>query len=193
MRSLAVAMAVALAVAMAVAVAVGVVGTAVTAPPLGAAPHHGPSHTRPDVRSPLVKSAHVPLGSCVAKDVLLQATVPRLAYAASQSVTVAVVVHNVGSRTCTYGGTGGRYPEYMGPCGAFPLQVESRGGAPLWPGPVAYSCPAISATPLAPGAKVTATGTWPKAIVTKSSSSGAPAGTYRLVVDQRITFTISLR
>jgi hypothetical protein len=143
--------------------------------------------------SPLTKTANIALGTCAAKDVVVQASLPRLTYWASQPVAVGVVVHNIGSQTCTYGGTGGRYPEYMGPCGAFPLEVESPGGAPLWPGPVAYSCPAISATSLAPGAKVTATGTWPKAIVTRSSSRGAPAGTYRVVVDQHITFTITLR
>jgi hypothetical protein len=149
--------------------------------------HHAKGH--PD----LVKTAKVPLGNCTAKDVVMRALIPRLIYKASQPVTVAVVVHNVGSHTCTYGGTGNRYPEFIGPCGAFSLQVEGRGDAPLWPGPVAYSCPAISATPLAPGAEVTATGNWPKAIVTRSSSSGAPAGTYRLVIDQAITFTITLR
>jgi hypothetical protein len=141
----------------------------------------------------LVKAAHVPLGNCTARDVIMRAQIPRLSYTARQPVTVAVVVHNVGPQNCIYGGTGGRYPEYMGPCGAFPLQVEDRSGTHVWPALGAYSCPAISATTLAPGGQVTATGTWPKAIVTRISSRGAPAGTYRLVIEQAITFTITLR
>jgi len=150
-------------------------------------------HSHAEGRSDLVKTASVALGTCPATDVVMRALIPRLNYSANQPVSVAVVVRNVGSHTCTFGGTGNRYPEYIGPCGAISLQVDGRGGAPLWPGPVAYSCPAISATALAPGAKFTATGAWPKAIVTRSSSSGAPAGTYRLVIDRAITFTIPLR
>jgi hypothetical protein len=139
-----------------------------------------------------VKRASVALGNCTAKDIDLQARIPRSAYSASQPVRIVVVVHNVGARTCTFGGTGHRYPEFLGPCGAISLQVYQRGGAPIWPGPIAYNCPAISATNLAPGATFTASGTWPKAIVTRSSSSRAPPGTYRVVVDQAISFTITL-
>jgi hypothetical protein len=159
----------------------------------GALTHHATVRHHAKSRSDLVKTAHVPLGNCTATDVIMRALLPRLTYTASQPVTVAVVVHTVGPHACIYGGTGNRYPEFIGPCGAFSLQVFGRGGAPVWPGPVAYHCPAISATPLAPGAEATATGTWPKAMVTRSSSSGAPAGTYRLVIDRAITFTITLR
>jgi hypothetical protein len=162
-------------------------------PAAGATTHHEktrqPTKNHPD----LAKTSSVTLGDCTAEDVVMRARVPRLTYTATQPVTVVVVVHNVSSQTCTYGGTGGRYPEYLGPCGALSLQVEGRGGAPLWPGPVAYSCPSIGPTTLAPGAAFTATGTWPRAIVTRSSSRGAPAGTYRLVIDGVITFIIRLR
>jgi hypothetical protein len=88
----------------------------------GAAPHDGPTGNHDRTRHPnLVKTAHVPLGNCTAQDVVMRALIPRLTFTASQPVTVAVVVHNVGSHTCTFGGTGNRYPEFIGPCGAFSL------------------------------------------------------------------------
>jgi hypothetical protein len=159
----------------------------------GALTHHATDRHRATGQPVLVKTAHVLLGNCTAKEVRMRALIARLTYTASQPVNVAVVVHNVSSQTCTYGGTGRNSIEYIGPCGAIPLQVTGGGGVPIWPGPGITSCPEIGATTLAPGAEFTASGTWPKAIVTRKSSSDAPPGSYRLVIDRVITFTITLR
>jgi hypothetical protein len=183
---------VSLTVAVSLVLAVVLAASLSLASTAGALTQHATARQHQARHPDLVKTAHVPLGNCTATDVVMRALIPRLTYSAGQPVTVAVVVHNVGSHTCTFGGTGHRYPEYIGPCGAFPLQVFS-GGAPDWPGPIAYSCPLISATTLAPGAQLTATGTWPKAIATRTATSRAPAGIYRLTIDQAITFTITLR
>jgi hypothetical protein len=139
----------------------------------------------------LVESAHVVLHGCSATNVVMRATIPRRRFNASQPVKVTAVISNDGSRSCTFGGSGGSQ-QYIGPCGSFPLDVYNVHGVDIWPGPVAYSCPMISATTLGPHATVTATGSWPKSAVTRRSNAPAPAGNYRLVVDRAISFSITL-
>ena len=145
-----------------------------------------------DGRPVLTKKASIALGSCQAKDVVMRVTLPRLTYDQSQTVNVRAVVQNVGPVVCTYGGTG-HGDQYMGPCGTFPLSVVDSSGTNIWPGPVAYSCPLIGPTRLAPGQHVLVTGMWPKTVVTRSGSSSAPAGSYRLVIANTVTFTIKLQ
>jgi hypothetical protein len=72
------------------------------------------------------------------------------------------------------------------------MDVYNAQGADIWPGPIAYSCPMISVVPLAPQATVTATGSWPKSVVTRSSNAAAPAGNYRLVINRTISLPITL-
>jgi hypothetical protein len=140
----------------------------------------------------LTKRASIALGSCPAKDVVMRVTLPRLTYDQPQTVNVTAVVNNVGRVVCTYDGSV-HGDQNMGPCGTFPLSVVNSGGANIWPGPIAYSCPMIGQTRLAPGHHVVVTGTWPKAVVTRTGSGSAPVGSYRLVVANTITFTIKLR
>jgi hypothetical protein len=145
-----------------------------------------------DIRPVLTKTASVALGSCPAKDVVMRVSLSRLTYDQSQTVNVGAVVRNVGRVVCTYGGTG-RGDQNMGPCGTFSLSVVDSSGTNIWPGPIAYSCPMIGQTRLAPGMQVLVTGMWPKAVVTRSGSSSAPVGSYQLVVANTVTFTIKLR
>jgi hypothetical protein len=139
----------------------------------------------------MAKSAHVALGDCSAKNVVMRATIRRHTYTSTQPVNVTALVRNDGSRPCTFGGTGGS-PQYIGPCGSFSMQVINGHGDDIWPGPVAYSCPMIGLTHLAPHAALTATGSWPKASVTRTSALPAPSGNYRLVIDGAISFSITL-
>lgn len=145
-----------------------------------------------DGRPVLAKRASIPLGTCPAKDVVMRVTLPRLSYDQSQTVKVTAVVQNVGRVVCTYDGTD-HGDQNMGPCGTFPLSVVNSSGANIWPGPIAYSCAVISSTRLAPGKAVLVTGIWPKVVVTRSGSSSAPVGSYRLVVANTVTFTIKLQ
>jgi hypothetical protein len=140
----------------------------------------------------LIKRASVALGSCPAKDVVIRVTLPRLTYDQSQTVEVTALVQNVGRVVCTYDGTG-HGDQNMGPCGTLPLSVVDSSGENIWPGPIAYSCPMISQTHLAPRKHVLVIGTWPKAVVTRTGSSAAPIGSYQLVVANKVTFTIKLR
>jgi hypothetical protein len=142
--------------------------------------------------SALVKQASIALGSCSARDVVMRVAVSRSTYAFSQSVDVIAVVRNIGKTVCTYGGTG-RSNQFIGPCGAFSMTVFNSRELNIWPGPVVPSCPMIGPTQLPPGAEVTATGTWPKSVVTRRGTSGAPPGRYRLIIERRITLTIRLK
>jgi hypothetical protein len=171
-----------------------VLGLSTVWPHPAAATVHKKTNDRADkLRRPsLVRRVAIPLGNCLAPDVIMRATIPRLTFSSSQPVTVSAVVRNEGTHACTYGGAGQRN-QFIGPCGAFSLQVFSSNGAPVWPGPVAYSCPMIGPTLLAPKAEVEASGTWPKLLVTRNSTSPARVGRYRLFVDQKVSFTISLR
>jgi hypothetical protein len=139
----------------------------------------------------VVKSAHLTLGDCSARNVVMRATMARRSFTASQPVTVTALVSNNGSRPCTFGGSTGPH-QVIGPCGSFSMDVFNGHGADIWPGPVAYSCPMIGASTLAPHATLTATGSWPKSSVTRTSNAPAPAGTYRLVIDRTISFSIRL-
>jgi hypothetical protein len=144
-------------------------------------------------RSPvLVTQASIPLGSCSANDVEMRVAVSRSPFAPSQSVDVIAVVRNIGRTVCTYGGDGGGN-QYIGPCGAFSMTVLNNHGSTVWPGPVAYSCPMIGPTRLAPGTQVIATGTWPKSVVTRSGSRAAPPGSYRVIIAGRIALAIRLK
>jgi hypothetical protein len=124
----------------------------------------------------------------------------RRAYGAGQPVNVIALISNDSSRACTFGGSGGSggsrgsgtSHQSIGPCGSLPMDVFDANGVDIWPGPVAYSCPLISEISLAPHGTVTATGSWPKSAVTRSSNAPAPPGTYRLEIDRAISFTITL-
>jgi hypothetical protein len=76
---------------------------------------------------------------------------------------------------------------------AFSMTVLNNHGSTVWPGPVAYSCPMIGPTRLAPGTQVIATGTWPKSVVTRSGSRAAPPGSYRVIIAGRIALSIRLK
>jgi hypothetical protein len=143
-------------------------------------------------RPQLVRSASIPLGDCAAKDVVMRVTIARFAYGTSQPVNVVAVVRNRSNRPCTYGGSVGR-TQSIGPCGALSLQVFDGSGADIWPGPVAYSCPEIGEVALAPKSEVRAIGSWPKIAVTRNFTAAAPPGHYRLAIDRRVSFTITLR
>ena len=151
----------------------------------------------------VVKQVQTPLGNCPLATVDLRVQIARSNYASAQPVDIVAVARNEGKATCQYVGTG-RGAQYIGPCGAFGLNVLNESGTSIWPGPIAWSCPAMGATYLAPGAQVMASGSWPKQVVTRAGTAPAPNGTYRLVIgsslevggavtSKTISFTIHLK
>ena len=109
------------------------------------------------------------LGTCPFATVDLRVLLARTTYSSFQPVDVLAVARNEGNSVCTYSGAGDG-GQFIGPCGAFSMSVIDSSGTAIWPGPVAYSCPLMTATRLAPGAQTEATGSWPKLIVTRAGS-----------------------
>jgi hypothetical protein len=168
------------------AAALGVASALVggTGPPAGAAALGGST-----AQPALVKTAHVAFGSCSAADVKMRVSVPKLTFGASQPVTIAAVVHNVGATTCDYSGGVGEVS--IGPCGPVFVQVDNSKGVDVWPGSAPYACPAELAAQLRPGAKVTANGSWDQ--TDGSTNAVVPRGSYRLIVGGKISFRLILR
>jgi hypothetical protein len=160
--------------------------------PIGSATMHRNGANDAKRSSVLVTQTSIPLGSCAAHDIEMRVAVSRSPFTPSQSVDVIAVVRNIGRTVCSYGGNGGGN-QYIGPCGAFSMTVLDSHGSTVWPGPVAYSCPMIGPTRLAPGTQVIATGTWPKSVVTRSGSRAAPPGSYRVIIAGRIALSIRLK
>jgi hypothetical protein len=139
----------------------------------------------------VVKGVLSTLGNCPFATVNLRVLIARTSYNPSQPVDVLGVARNEGPVSCTYAGTE-RGDQFIGPCGALSMSVLDGSGTSVWPGPVAYSCPEMGPTHLGPGAQVIAIGSWPRLTVTRAGSSPAPSGTYRLVIANRLSFTITL-
>jgi hypothetical protein len=135
----------------------------------------------------VIKQVQTPLGNCPFATVDLRVQIARSTYTSAQPVDILAVARNEGKVTCQYVGTG-RGAQYIGPCGAFGLNVLNESGTSIWPGPIAWSCPAMGATYLAPGAQVMASGSWPKQAVTTAGTAPAPNGTYRLVIGSSLEF-----
>jgi hypothetical protein len=156
------------------------------------ATNHGGEASHAEKNPVLVKTAEIALGSCFAKDVVVRVAVSRLSYESAQPVNVIAVLRNIGRSVCIYAGAG-HGNQFIGPCGVLGMTVVNSHGASIWPGPVAYSCTMMGPTQLAPETKVLASGTWPKTVVTRTSTRPAPKGTYRLIFTKKISFTINLR
>ena len=173
--------------AIAIALACSICATWWYVPASGSVARRGASNAR----GPLVRNGHIALGTCPFAAVDLRVLLARTTYTSFQPVDVLAVARNEGSSACTYSGTG-HGGQFIGPCGAFSMSVIDSNGTSIWPGPVAYSCPLMIATRLAPGAQIRVTGSWPKLIVTHAGSSPAPSGTYQLVIANTVTLTIRL-
>ena len=135
----------------------------------------------------VVKRVQIPLGNCPLATVDLRVHIARSSYASSQPVEAFALARNEGAVSCQYLGTG-HGNQFISPCGAFWLNVVDGSGTSIWPGPVAWSCPEMGATYLAPGAQVMASGSWPKQVVTRAGTAQAPNGTYRLVIGSSLEF-----
>jgi hypothetical protein len=139
----------------------------------------------------LVQSGPVSLdGSCAAKSVVARVTISTLAFAAAQPVTLHATVRNVSGSPCAVVGRAGGFTSAMGPCNSLPLKVLNSRGVNVWPGSATYNCPMLLQLSFAAGAQFQAVGTW-----NQQSASGrrVPAGHYRVVVGDTLSFAITIR
>jgi len=154
------------------------------APPAGAS--SGPAGSRG-----LVKSGPVFLdGGCGAKSVVARVTIGTLEFAAAQPVTLHATVRNVSESQCAVVGRAGGPTTAMGPCNSLSLKVLNSRGVNIWPGSVPYMCPLLLQLSFTAGAQFRAVGTW-----NQESASGrrVPAGRYRVVVGNTLSFAITIR
>ncbi len=150
----------------------------------------------------LTRSAHVAYETCPAKSVLLTATMRRLTYSQGQPMTVHITVTNTSDTQCGYETTGGTPigpPRQLtvGQCGEISLVINNAKGQNIYPGRVVINCPDISGPDLPARGSLTATATWnqsayPVQVTNPWTSHPAPTGHYRLIIDQRISFPVTI-
>lgn len=162
-------------------------GTLSVAPDATAA--GGSSHGVKRHSDAVVKRGYISVAYC--RSIFMRARIGQSVYKSGESVNVQAVVQNRGRAACMINGAVGSAHQYIGPCGAFSMTVANHRGVRIWPGPIAPSCPAMGAVPLAPAQQIVATGTWPLTIGF-SGFRPAPAGTYRIVVGSSIVFGIRI-
>ena len=151
--------------------------------------------TRP---AAITRSAHLRFENCNAQHVILSVTVPHHAFTPEQAVTFAVRLRNTGGTTCgaplAQHVPHARQTLTVGPCGTLPVVVRNPRGLDVYPGPVAYSCPAEFGFRLGPYSTAETTGSWNQTDVLGSpaTTQQAPPGTYRLVVGGAVTVPVAL-
>jgi hypothetical protein len=178
----------------ATAIALGVLA------PLTASASH-PRHTKPQ----LTKSAHVAYENCSPKTTILKASINKLSFGLTETVIVHTTLTNTSGVQCGYEATeppSVTQPRQLvvGPCGPIGLQVDNAKGVDVYPGPVAFSCPAEFPASLPAHGTVSGNGEWDheqyKVYNGLEASSGvAPeqhTGHFTLIVDGKITFPITV-
>jgi hypothetical protein len=147
-----------------------------------------------DATAPRTKTTHLIFENCNG-GTTLKVTLPRLTFKADQPVTFNVTISNPSPTPCgpaapVVGGAGSSVLG-VGPCGPVSLVIDNAKKAEVYPGHVAIGCPAEFGLPLPARANVTGTGTWDQKIPFGARHK-APRGHYRLVIDNAVTFPITL-
>ena len=124
----------------------------------------------------------------------LTVTVPRHAFLPGQLVQYAVVLRNTSAHACTAPGAGlvhGPLAMVLGPCAPVSVRITKAGGADVYPGDVALSCPAILGEPIPPHGSITASGNWDQRSA-NATRAQLPPGTYTLTLDGRVRVPVQL-
>jgi hypothetical protein len=141
----------------------------------------------PPVSTTVTRSGHISFENCPERDVVATVSVPARP-TVGKPVTYTVSLHNIGDTSCGSSGNQGPplpQPLRVGPCGNLPAVVRNASGVNIYPGPVAFSCPAEFFVDLPAHAVVTAMGTWPGSQAIGPAPphvSAALPGRYRIVV-----------
>ena len=193
--------AIAAGIATALAATIATIATVSVSPAPAAAAHTASAVTR---------SAHIAFQNCNAQHIVLSVTVPGHGFTPTEPVTFTVRLRNTGSTTCgaplALHVPQARESLTVGPCGTLPLMVTTTAGREVYPGPLAYFCPAQAGFRLGPDTTATAAGNWNQTAVvsggpgssgsgswaTSGSTAHAPPGHYRLVVDGAVSVPVTL-
>ncbi len=146
---------------------------------------------------PFVKTTHVAFEGCPARNILLKATLLSLTYGMNQPILVGITIrnqsgttcgHNSGSRANAQSGLGLE----IGPCGNVSLKVENAQNQEVFPGPNdAPSCAAAFSVRLPAHRSLTTASVWSQQQGLNGQTQ-VPRGSYRILVDGKITFTVAL-
>jgi hypothetical protein len=138
----------------------------------------------------VTRSGHVAFEGCPTKNIVATVSVPAHPSVGSP-VRYTVTLINDGASLC--GPTELRVQPAragltVGPCGILPAVVRNGAGVNIYPGPVAFSCPADWFIDIPAHTSVTATGVWPGSQALGPALpqvSAAPPGRYRIEVGER--------
>ncbi len=158
---------------------------------------HG--HPRPPAKPSTRQVGHAAFWECQEKTTDILVAVSALTVHVGTPLVVDFVVRNTGSAPCNYvapyaASPSGSAPAptatalAAGPCGSLAFAVVDSHRHSVWPGPAAFSCPALGFARLQPGATVGGSGTWDEN--KPGTSAHVAAGRYTLVVDGHFRFPI---
>jgi hypothetical protein len=145
-----------------------------------------------------VASGHVAFGTCKAHEASVQVSLSQSAFPRSAPVTFTVTARNVGTASCSYTASGDTTAsQTAGPCGTFSAVIKNSKGVNVWPGTAVFHCPMLTSKTLAPGASVTARGSWDQESIgfpsPTSKSSKVTPGHYRIIVNGKLSLPFTLR
>jgi hypothetical protein len=143
--------------------------------------------------APWAKSAHVAFEGCPARHIVLKATMSRLTFAPNEAILVDIKVSNVSDTACGHSGDPlSSLGVVISSCGNVSMKIVNTRSQEVFPGPgEAPSCASPFSVRLPPHHSLTAIGAWSQQLGLHGTTQ-VPAGTYRIVIDRKIVFTISL-
>ena len=136
------------------------------------------------------KSAHIAFEDCPAATTVLTVSIPRLSYSARQPVEVTVRLANTSDTDCGQSASSPppvQVPNQLnvGPCGQLGLEIFNAKGANIYPGNVAFPCPAEFGVELVAHGHLRTTTSWNQE-ASYNATTLARRGTYRLSISQQL-------
>jgi hypothetical protein len=146
--------------------------------------------------SKLVKSAHVAFESCPIATTLMKATLLGTNFSANQPILVGISVRNESNHACGHAPRSSNPLSSLGieigPCGNVSLRVENAQRHNVFPGPGDVpSCTLQFSVRLRAHQSLSTVGVWNQQLGLNGQTR-VPAGTYRIIIDNKITFSITL-
>jgi hypothetical protein len=138
----------------------------------------------------LTTSAHIAFEDCPAATTVLTVSIPRSSYSARQPVLATVTLANTSATNCGQSLNSPppvQVPDQLsvGPCGPLGLEIFNAKGANIYPGNVAFPCPAEFGVELLAHARLRTTASWDQR-ASYNSTTLARRGVYRLRISQQL-------
>ena len=189
-------------------VVVGAIVIMATAVAPAAAAKHAPRHKVTKIThaaktsnviklTKLAQLGHSVFWECPSSSTALLVGVNRTVLHPGQVLNMNFIAKNTGATGCNYvapyaSGAPGTVSTTLqvGPCGSMGFEVMGAKHRNVWPGVVAFNCPALGFAELQPGASVSGLGTWAQTL--PNSSKRIPVGNYTLIIDGHFSFPLTI-